>query len=244
MGMGRMLQWDEMDDAALEDAYAYPAESSDQTWVRVNFVSTLDGAAQGGDDLSGSLSSEADKRVFALLRSLADVVLVGSGTAAAEKYAPVKPSEIDVVLRARLGLAPSLPIAVVSKSLHVPEALLAPGQLVITTATAPAERLAALRKQIDVIAVGEDAIDWPAALRALGERGLQRISCEGGPSLHGALAAEDLVDELCLTLSPLVVAGESARITDATSSVEHRMSLAHAIQADDMLLTRYTRIRV
>ena len=76
----------EMDSEALALAYAYPQLSAEQTWVRANFVTTLDGAATGDDGRSGSINTGADRDVFALLRALCDVVLVGAGTARAEGY--------------------------------------------------------------------------------------------------------------------------------------------------------------
>src|SRR3954468_23522249 len=89
------------DRAELERMYAYP--ETDRPWIRTNFVSTLDGAAYAGDGTSGSLGGPADKQVFALLRSLADVIIVGAGTARTEGYQPVRPDEVDTALRARLG---------------------------------------------------------------------------------------------------------------------------------------------
>src|SRR3954451_700770 len=75
-----------LDDDTLARLYAYPALDGGESWLRVNFVSTLDGAATGADGRSGSINTGADREVFALLRALADVVLVGAGTARAEGY--------------------------------------------------------------------------------------------------------------------------------------------------------------
>src|SRR5680860_874864 len=100
----------DLDLGALEEMYAYPPSRA--PWIRTNFVSTLDGAAYAADGLSGSLGGPADTRVFELLRSLADVIIVGAGTARAEGYGPVKPGEVDADLRHRLGLKPVPPIAV------------------------------------------------------------------------------------------------------------------------------------
>ncbi len=71
----------ELSDDDLVALYAYPHE---RRYVRANFVTSLDGAAQGADEKSGSLSSKADKRIFRLLRSLCDVIVVGAGTARSE----------------------------------------------------------------------------------------------------------------------------------------------------------------
>ena len=213
-----------LDDTEIERLYAYP--TIDRPWVRSNFVATIDGAAHGADGVSGGLGGDADRQVFDVLRALADVVLVGAGTARDEGYGPA-----------------DVPIAVVSRRLDVPETLLVPGTLVVTTADAPAGRLDELRAVVDVIALGEGAIDWPAVLAELAERGLHRVLCEGGPSLHGELVTHDLVDEICLTVAPVLASGSAPRIAHATDAVDRPMTLGHAIAADDVLLTRWVRAR-
>lgn len=230
-----------LDIRALEEKYAYP--STPRPWIRTNFVSTLDGAAYASDGLSGSLGGPADTQVFALLRSLADVIVIGAGTARAEGYRPVQPDEVDADLRRRLGLAPVPPIAIVSKSLNIPVELIEPGQIVITTHDAPAARIDALREQVEVIALGRGDIDWKKAIGRLGELGLNRILCEGGPTLHGTLVAQDLVDELCWSIAPLMATGTAPRIAHGPDPVENSMYLGHSVQVDDLLLTRWVRKR-
>lgn len=225
----------------LERLYDYP--ETDRPWLRTNFVSTLDGAAYAEDGKSGSLGGDVDTRVFALLRSLADVVIVGAGTARTEGYRPVQPAEIDADLRARLGIAPTLPIAIVSRRLDIPGALVTPGQLVITTADAPPAQLAALRETVEVIAVGDGEVDWKTVIGQLDARGWRRLLCEGGPTLHGALVELDLVDELCLTIAPVMAGGAAPRIAHGLKASDHAMSLGHVIDADGVLLTRWMRDR-
>jgi riboflavin biosynthesis pyrimidine reductase len=135
------------------------------------------------------------------------------------------------------------PIAVVSRRLDIPEALARPGQLVITTADAPPAALEALRDKVEVLALGEGQIDWSAVLDALAERGLHRVLCEGGPSLHGELVGLDLVDELCLTIAPVMSSGAAPRIAHSPAFVEHSMRLGHVFDADGVLLTRWVRAR-
>lgn len=225
----------------LEEKYAYPADG--RPWIRSNFVSTLDGAAFASDGRSGSLGGPDDTRVFALLRSLADVIIVGAGTARAEGYLPVKPSEVDADLRRRLGLKPLPPIAVVSRSLNIPIGLIAPGQIVITTTDAPTARVEALREQVEVITVGSGEIDWPAAKAELAAAGHPRMLCEGGPTLHGSLIEHDLLDELCLSIAPVLATGAAPRIAHGVIPVELPMTLGHSVQAGDLLLTRWVRHR-
>ncbi len=223
--------------AELERLYAYP--DGNKTWVRTNFVTTLDGAAYDESGTSGSLGGDVDTKVFALLRSLADIIVVGAGTARTEGYAPVAPDEVDDELRARLGLAPVPPIAVVSRRLDIPDTLRGHGQLLITTTDAPG--VDTLREDMDVLAFGEGVIDWPAVLRELAARGLTRVLCEGGPTLHGTLVSLDLVDDLCLTIAPVLAAGAAPRIAHGPEAVTHDMRLAHVVEAGGVLLTRWLR---
>ncbi|MCW2788387.1 MAG: pyrimidine reductase family protein [Aeromicrobium sp.] len=211
------------DDTEIARLYAYPA--TDRPWVRSNFVTTLDGAAHAADGRSGSLGGDVDTHVFGILRSLADVVVVGAGTARAEGYGPA-----------------DVPIAVVSRRLDIPERLVVPGQLVITTADAPAVELARLR-DVDVIALGTGTIDWPAVLAELGRRGLDKVLCEGGPSLHGDLVDLDLVDELCLTIAPVLSSGDAPRIAHGPTAVDRPMTRGHVLDVDGVLLTRWLRDR-
>lgn len=215
-----------LDRDEIDRLYALPTASADRPWVRVNFVSTIDGAAHGGDGVSGTLGGDADQAVFDALRSMADVVLVGAGTARDEGYGPA-----------------DVPIALVSHRLDVPEALLVPSTVVITSADAPADRVAQLRETVEVVAVGDGHVDLAAALVELGRRGWTHVLCEGGPSLHGDLLALDLVDELCLTVSPVLAAGDAPRIAHGDDAVERPMRLGHAIPAGDVLLTRWVRDR-
>jgi riboflavin biosynthesis pyrimidine reductase len=227
-----------LDAGELERLYAYPA--TDRPWVRTNFVSTLDGAATGKDGKSGTLGGETDTRVFALLRSLADVIVVGAGTARDEGYADF---EVDTDLRARLGLSPVPTMVLVSRSLGIPPALVAPGTVVVTTADTDPKAVAQLRETVEVIAAGHGEIDWAAVLVEFTDRGWLRVLCEGGPSLHGDLVRLDLVDELCLTIAPILAAGGAPRIAHGDEPVHHEMTLGHAIEADGGLLTRWVRVR-
>jgi riboflavin biosynthesis pyrimidine reductase len=183
---------------------------------------------------------------------LADVIVVGAGTARDEGYAGF---EVDRAVRERHGLSPFPAMAVVSRGLDIPTALVQPGQVIVTTADADPERLAALRETMEVVAVGDGAIDWTAVLGTFAERGWNRVLCEGGPSLHGELVRLDLVDELCLTVAPLLAGGPAGRIATGPLTPprrmslrhaltrDHRMTLGHAIEADGGLLTRWVRDR-
>jgi riboflavin biosynthesis pyrimidine reductase len=229
-------------------AAAGQPERTGRASVRANMVASADGAVTV-DGRSGGLSGGADRMVFTVLRSLADVILVGAGTARAERYGPVRPSEIWAPLRP--DTAPLPPIAVVTGSLDLTrcDRLLTrppgPSQtIVITTSEAPAGRKAALAGRARVIEAGTHRVDMAVAIRELDSLGYASILTEGGPMLFGELAEAGLVDELCLTTSPLLVGGPAGRIVtslplSSAGSATSRLSLAHVLADDDFLICRY-----
>ncbi|MEB3368553.1 pyrimidine reductase family protein [Saccharopolyspora mangrovi] len=231
----------------LEAHYAFP-ETLQRPWVRVNFVSSLDGAVTSGGS-SRALSHPVDQEVLGLIRSLSDVVLVGLGTALTEGYRGVKRHEVRAELRGRLGLSEVPPIALVTARAALPldsplltDTLVPP--IVITCGSAPAERRAALAHAgADVVVAGTDRVDLAAALDALDQRGLRRIGCEGGPQLFGSLVDDDLVDELCLTLSPMLASGDAGRIANGKGAEQLRaMRLESVLHSDSLLFLRYGRM--
>ncbi|WP_156754408.1 pyrimidine reductase family protein [Actinokineospora pegani] len=232
-----------VDDTTLEALYDYPA-GLDAPFVQVNFVTSADGAV-AVDGVSGGLSSPADKKVFALGRDLADVVLVGWGTARAEGYRGLKRTETRTDRRARLGLSEVPPIAVVTPRCSVPpdsplltDTVVAP--IVITAGSSdPAARARLADAGADVVVAGEDGFDPAAALAALAARGLNRVDCEGGPRLFGDLIAADLVDQVNLTVAPLLAGGGSGRIATGPGAAPLRMELASALADDGFLMLRY-----
>jgi len=231
---------------ALAEAYGRPGrEGGARPWLRANFVSTLDGSATGRDHRSGSISSVADKVVFGVLRRLCDAVLVGAGTVRDEGYAGMRVDDASVAWRRRNGLHDHPVFVIASRALALdpasPVFADAPVRpVVVTAASAPARRRAALTEVADVIDCGREELD-PAAMRAaLAERGLADVLCEGGPSLLSSLLAADALDELCLTLAGELVAGDGPRIAHG-APVEARMRLAHVLRAGPDLVLRYTR---
>jgi riboflavin biosynthesis pyrimidine reductase len=229
--------------AALLDAYRIEDRTASR--LRVNFIASLDGAATH-DGLSGGLNNADDKLVFDTLRSLTDVILVGAGTVRAEGYGGIRLDAAAQVWRAAHGLPRQPRIAVVSGRLdldagHPLFTDAATRPIVITHAGSPAEKRAALGAVADVLVCGVAEIDLPLALRELAARGLRQVLCEGGPSLFGALIAADAVDELCLSLSPVLEAGASGRIAHSEATASRPMRLGHVLTAGDMLFLRYTR---
>jgi len=236
--------------AALASHYAYP-EPGGRAWVRANMVASADGAVSAGGR-SGGLSGPADRQVFAVLRSLADVIVVGAGTARAERYSPASPDAIWPQLRA--GRAPTPPVAVLTRLLDLePGAGLlttAPGRartLVLTTEAAPPGRAAAVSAYADVITAGRQTVTAAAAIAALAARGYRRILIEGGPGLLAQVINAGLLDELCLTFSPVLAGGAAGRIVSAAPGRETGaagltgLRLAQVLEDDGYLLCRYLR---
>ena len=216
-------------------------------WLRVNFVSSLDGSVTAPDGYSAGLSSAADKRVFNLLRMLCDGLMVGAGTLRHERYDAIRLDEPRRAWRRANGLAEYLRLVIVSRSLNLDPAQAAFADapippIVITTEAAMGERLDGLDSVARVIAAGENEVDLGAALDAVRAEGLGQILCEGGPHLLGSLTGEDLVDELCLTIAPLLVGPGPGRITAGLPCpVPRGLALRHVLAAGDELLLRYTR---
>lgn len=224
------------DEAALRLLYADPGGR----WLRACMVSSVDGAATGADGRSGSLSTAADRRVFAVLRSMADVVLVGAGTVRKEGYGPEPPAPAVAARRLAEGRPPAPPFAVVTRTGDVPASTgmfeAGVGTLVVTCPAAGPRALARLREVAGsdaVVVTGADEVDLLAALDALAERGLRRVLCEGGPTLLGAVAASGALDELCLTWSPALASGPGVRPLTSPVAITLPARPAHLLVGDD-----------
>ncbi|MFI9246774.1 pyrimidine reductase family protein [Streptomyces sp. NPDC053086] len=240
----------EWDLAELAAAYAYPepAPGAPRPWLRANMVSSLDGAAQH-EGRSQPISSAADMRIFGTLRALADVIVVGAETVRQEGYRPARARAEFAGARAAAGQAPAPAIAVVTASLELDltqplfTSPLVP-TLILTGASAAPDRVAAAEKaggQV-VIAGAGMGVEPARAVQALAGLGHTRLLTEGGPRLLGQLIAAEVLDELCLTLSPTLTAGSAQRIAGGPSvAVPHRFALASLLEEDGFLFGRYRR---
>jgi riboflavin biosynthesis pyrimidine reductase len=194
-------------------------------WLRVNFVSTVDGAATGDDGRSGSINNEIDHEVFDLLREQADVVVVGAGTARVEGYAGIgKP----LVLVSRAGVVPE----------HLRDA--APGEVLLATyAASPGlDEARRILGEESVIVAGHHRVDLAAMKATLVERGWGNQVCEGGPHLLRDLLHGGVVDELDTTVVPLAVGGHHSRITDG-APIDVPLTLHTLVEHDGTLLARW-----
>lgn len=213
---------DQVSDEQLAGLYAVPGADS---WLRVNMVSTLDGAATGDSELSDSIHNEADNRVFGVLRNIADVVIVGAGTAAAEGYGPT-----------------DRPIVLVSRKGQVPEKLRGaePGAVMLATCRA-ADGLTEAQSLLgadNVFVLGSHSVDLVALREHLVAQGLRRLHAEGGPHLLRDLLSSGVADELCATFVPRIVGGEHPRIT-AGPPVGTDLDLQLLLEDESTLLGRW-----
>jgi riboflavin biosynthesis pyrimidine reductase len=203
--------------AALAALYAYPDTTERAApYLRANMVSSVDGAATI-NERSGQLSGPADRLVFTILRSLADVILVGAETARAEKYQPVREQEVWKTLREGRPLTPPIAVVTGQLDLDLDGPLVTGGSgeartVLFTTDAAPAGRRAAAAARADVVLAGHDSVSPAAAVGALADRGYRRVLVEGGPNLLGQITSADLLDELCVTFSPVLEGGRAERI--------------------------------
>jgi riboflavin biosynthesis pyrimidine reductase len=172
------------------------------------------------------------------------VVLVGASTAVAENYRPIKPTGERAELRRRFGLNPDVPIALATRSLSLNPgiALFAqPGTIVYTSERADPDARRALAEVADVVVCGDRDVDLSAVRADLGARGLTRTLCEGGPTLFSAMAAAGAVDELCLSISPLLTGPGAIRIVSGDPWTVQRdgLDLIGLLEEDNALFARY-----
>lgn len=239
-----------VDPVTLVAADRRPAPSG-RPWVLANMISSADGSATDGEGRSGGLGGPADRAMFSAIRGVADVVVAGASTVAAEDYGPgTMPARVRALRTAR-GQAPVPRIAVTSASLAVEptrrlfaEASADTRPLVLTVATADPARRRALAEVADVHVVGDVRVDWSRAFSLLHDTfGARVVVCEGGPQTLGQLVVDDLLDELCLTVAPTLVAGDGPRITVGPAPVARACTLSRVVAADDVLFLRYVRTR-
>ncbi|MFV8052544.1 pyrimidine reductase family protein [Mycobacterium sp. 48b] len=239
---------DKIADGQLAQHYAYP-DDLQRCWVRGNMISSLDGGATE-DGKSGGLGGPGDRAVFNLMRHLADVILMGAATVRIENYSGVQLTVAQRQERQRRGQAEVPPIAVVTASADLePNAKFFTRTevrpLILTTTKTVADarhRLGAVAEVLDASGADPARVDPAVALRILAERKLFRVLTEGGPALLSMLIENDLLDELCLTVAPVLVGGVARRIATGPGQTHTRMQPAHLLTDDEgYLYTRYVR---
>jgi riboflavin-specific deaminase-like protein len=212
----------------------------DRPYLGLNMISTLDGKATI-DWRTRGISSDLDRELFHHLRTQADAVMVGAGTARVERYGRITKTDELRAKREREGLDPEPLAIVVSARLDLPAdlpLLQEPDQRVVI-ATGSDAVLQGTRAQIEYLRTGDDLPVLMARLQE--DHGVRSILCEGGPTLNFHLYAAGLVDELFLSLSPKVSGGAAALTIVASQALVEpaEMELVSLTEADSELFTRW-----
>jgi riboflavin biosynthesis pyrimidine reductase len=215
-------------------------------YVLVDMISSVDGGT-AVDGLSGALGGEGDRMLFRALRTVPDVILVAARTANAEHYRTPQISDATREARVARGQAPVPRIAVVTGQLSVDLSLgmfTEAGEvrpIVITAQSAPVNRRDEVEAVADVIEAGDEMVDLAQAMALLRGRGAGIVLCEGGPSMNGGMVGLDLVDEVNLSVSPVLAGGDSHRIVNTAPPAVRPLALGHVLEHEGMLFLNYVR---
>ncbi len=245
LGVRQLLPEPAEIDPVVAHATAHRPAPDHRPWVLLNMVASVDGATTL-DGVSGGLGGPADKVVFSAIRAAADVIVVAAGTARAEGYGPPRTSGANRSARMERGQSAYPRLAVVSRSLELdpasPMFAEAPEPpLVFTVAGAPPDRHRALAAVAEVVLLDGEGVDPVALFADLHRRGHRTVLVEGGPSFNAQLVAAGLVDEVNLSLSPVLVGGTSARMAHGGAEHPTDLVVAHLWEGDGLLLARYVR---
>jgi riboflavin-specific deaminase-like protein len=212
----------------------------DRPYLGINMVSSLDGKATLNWRTKG-LSTEVDRRLFHHLRTQADAVMVGAGTAREERYGRMTKNDELRQKRQNEGFVPDALAVVVSGRLDLPPdlPLLNDPEQTVVIATGSDASIPGVEGRVEYARVGDDLPRLMSYLHE--EHGVRSVLCEGGPTLNSFLFAAGLVDELFLTMNPKVVSGAAAlTIVAGRELVEPaELDLVSVAEADGELYTRW-----
>ena len=213
----------DLDDASSRDTLRDWYQPTGMSVVRMNLITTIDGSVGGTDGTSHTLSNPADRRILGVIRELADVVLVGASSVRREGYLLPRHARLAVVTGSG------------DLTGHGFGTDVEPGRLVVLCAAASVgrlmETLGGVPAEIVTLPLTDGALSMTDVITALRIRGMESIVCEGGPSLASQLLAADLVDELCLSTSP-VIGGSDQQLLPAGVAVDRRATLTQLIVDD------------
>jgi riboflavin-specific deaminase-like protein len=215
---------------------------AERPFLAVNFATTLDGRATIGG-VSGPIGSTTDTAMLAGLRNRFDAVMIGAGTMRAERYGRLAAKPETRERRERLGLPPEPLTVLISGRLDLPwdAPLFSDGGRVLIFTASNVEP-PATETSVEIVR-HQGHVDLTATMIHLRrEHGVRALLCEGGPRLHAQLQAEDLVDELFLTIAPKLNggAGPPSLIEGELSKVIN-LELAWLLESEGELFTRYRR---
>jgi riboflavin biosynthesis pyrimidine reductase len=202
----------------------------------------------GADGRSRSISSDTDRAVLREIRRLADAIVVGAGTVRDEPYGPLVLDAATAEERASLGLASAPAFVVVSASLDLPyhaPMFTEPGvrPVVVTADDVPGDALARAVEVADVVPLPRDGLGGSGIAAALHARGLRRLLCEGGPGLLRSFTADDAVDEIDLTVAPVMPARHGAADRGNAPVLPQGFALVGLLEDESFLYARYLRSR-
>ena len=227
----------------LDALFAESRAVEGRPWVMLNMVESIDGATAVGGGATG-LNDADDRALFLALRSVADVVMMGAQTVRSEGLGPVRMSEEMRAQRAAAGIDGEPTMVILTRSLEIePDHRVfsdpARAPIVLTSVDADADKVSALSRVADVRQI--ESLDGNGIVDAMGEANV--ILCEGGPTLNSHLVAAGLVDEIDLTVSPMLAMGESKRIASGpVLDPPQEMALDRAWVGDRSLFLRYVRL--
>ena len=210
------------DHVTVREAYGVDRpRPAGRPWLGVCMVSSIDGSTVV-DSNSRSLSSPTDQEVLLTLRDLADVLIVGAATVRIEGYGPPRKRGQRVGVVSRRG----------DVDASTPLFTSGAGFLILPEDAPPTT--------IESVRAGTGDVDFAGALAQLDA---DFVQAEGGALLNGSLSAADVIDELNLTISPQLAGGDGPRVTSGSVQVSRKMRLAHVLEEDGFLFTRYVRAR-
>ena len=240
----------EVDQSDLERRYAWPSGR----WVRSNMISSIDGVAESPDGGTRTLSSDADRRILRIVRSRADAIVVGAATARREGYRALRSNPEAVADREAAGQASAPTLVIVSRSLEFADFdhLFDGGAqrtIVATTSAAADAAKHNLHSRADIIECGSADVEIAKLLGALADRGLVHVVCEGGPGLLGQFVAADAIDDLAVSIAPVVVGGDYDQravhrmVSGVALPAHQKLSLQSVVAEESMLFALYQVVR-
>jgi riboflavin biosynthesis pyrimidine reductase len=218
--------------------------TGDRPYVVCNFVASADGKATASGR-TAQLGGEGDRAAFHLLRTQVDAILAGTGTLRVERYGAFVRSEMLKQVRLAEGRAGQPLGVVISRSGNIPFdiPLFADPDSSVAIYTPPSTVVPVTAARLDVqeLPVGDGELRH--VLESLRhDHDVRSLLCEGGPAVFNSLLAEDLVDELFLTLAPALVGGGELALTAGSAlAAPLSLRLVSALEHEGHLFLRYAR---